>query len=68
VTFHRNGVATKVKSSKAIPTFDDTVTDRYWSSLNPMASTKVAGWGTQISVLDTSKNGDQMTVKVSVKK
>jgi immune inhibitor A len=68
VTFHHNGVATKVKSQKAIPTFDDTDPNRYWSSLNPMASTKVAGWGTQISVLDTSKNGDQMTVKVSVKK
>ena len=68
VTFHRNGVATKVKSQKAIPTFDDTDPNRYWSSLNPMASTKVAGWGTQISVLDTSRNGDQMTVKVSVKK
>jgi len=29
-----------------------------------MASTKVAGSGTQISVLSTSTNGDQMSVQV----
>ena len=68
VTFHRNGVATVVASQPAIPTFDDTVVNRYWSSLNPMASTKVAGTGTSISVVDTSKQGDQMIVNVAFKK
>lgn len=68
VTFHRNGVASVVASQPAIPTFDDSNPDRYWSSLNPKASTKVAGSGTQISVVDTSKQGDQMTVNVTFKK
>ncbi|HEX7535380.1 MAG TPA: immune inhibitor A domain-containing protein [Dermatophilaceae bacterium] len=68
VTFHRNGVAKVVPSQRAIPTFDDKNPDRYWSVLNPMASTKVAGSGTKISVLDTSSNGDQMTVSVNFKK
>jgi len=68
VTFHRNGVASVVRSQKAIPTFDDTKVDRYWSVLNPKASTKVAGSGTKITVLDTSRNGDQLTVGVTFKK
>jgi immune inhibitor A len=68
VTFHRNGVAKVVLSQHAVPTFDDKNPDRYWSSLNPMASTKVAGTGTKISVLDTSMNGDQMTVSVGFTK
>ncbi len=68
VTFHRNGVATVVPSQPAIPTFDDSDPNRYWSALNPWASTKVAGSGTQISVVDTSKQGDQMIVNVTFKK
>jgi len=68
VTFHRLGVATVVASQPAIPTFDDTNVDGYWSALNPMASTKVAGTGTSISVVDTSKQGDQMIVNVAFKK
>ncbi|MEP7016402.1 MAG: protease, partial [Actinomycetota bacterium] len=68
VTFHRNGVATVVASQPAIPTFDDTNPDAYWSSLNPMASTKVAGSGTSITVVSTGTNGDQMLVNVAFKK
>ena len=54
-------------SQPAIPTFDDSDPNRYWSVLNPMASTKVAGAGVKISVLDTSANGDQMLVQVTSK-
>jgi len=67
VTFHRNGVPAVVPSQPAIPTFDDSDPNRYWTALNPMASTKVAGSGTKISVLSTSANGDQMTVQVRTK-
>jgi len=67
VTFHRLGVPTVVASQPAIPTFDDTEPNRYWSALNPMASTKVAGSGTKISVLSTSTNGDSMLVNVAFK-
>ena len=68
VTFHRLGVATVVASQPAIPMFDDTNVDRYWSALNPMASTKVAGLGTTITVVDTSTNGDAMLVNVAFKR
>jgi immune inhibitor A len=68
VTFHRDGIAAVVPSQRAIPTFDDKNPDRYWSALNPLASTKVAGSGTKISVLNTSRNGDQMTVSASFKR
>jgi len=68
VVFHRNGVATVVPSHRAIPTFDDTNINRYWSALNPLGSTKVAGSGTKMTVDDTSRNGDEMTVNVSFKK
>ena len=67
VTFHRLGVATVVASQPAIPTFDDSDPNRYWSSDNPWASTKVAGSGTKISVVDTSKQGDQLIVNVTFK-
>jgi immune inhibitor A len=68
VTFHPCGVATVVPRQKAIPTFDDTNPDRYWSALNPMASTKVAGLGTKIIVVDTSMNGDEMLLHVGFKR
>jgi len=67
VTFHRNGVATVVPSQRAIPTFNDSDPNRYWSKFNPLGSTKVAGSGTSISVVDTSTNGDQMLVNVAFK-
>ena len=64
MTFHRNGVATVVPSSKGIPTFDDSVVDRYWSSKNPWNSTKVAGSGTSLTVSKTSDGGNELQVKV----
>jgi len=67
VTFHRNGVPSVVASQPAIPTFDDTDPNRYWSSLNPKASIKVAGSGTKLSVLSTSTDGDQMAVQVTTR-
>ena len=67
VTFHRLGVPTVVASQPAIPIFNDTDPNRYWSGLNPMASTKVAGSGTQIAVVGTSTNGDQLSVEVTTR-
>jgi immune inhibitor A len=67
VTFHRLGVAIVVPSQPAIATFNDTDPNLYWSALNPMASTKVAGTGTKITVMGTSTTGDQLTVQVTTK-
>ena len=67
VTFHRNGVETLVPSTAGIATFDDSVMDRYWSSLNPWASTKVAGSGTTMTVAKTADGGNELQVKVAFK-
>jgi immune inhibitor A len=67
VSFHRNGVETVVPSRPAIPTFDDSDVNRYWSSANPWASTKVAGSGTTMTVAKTSDGGNELQVKVSFK-
>ncbi|MGW5238101.1 immune inhibitor A domain-containing protein [Monashia sp. NPDC004114] len=67
VTFHRNGVATDVPSSPAIPTFDDSDPNRYWSADNPGASTKVAGSGTTMTVAKTVDGGNELQVKVQFK-
>lgn len=64
VTFHSDGVAEKVPSSRGIPTFDDSDPNRYWSSDNPWSSTKVAGSGTTIRVLAEQSHKDQMVVQV----
>ncbi|EWT01699.1 protease [Intrasporangium oryzae NRRL B-24470] len=67
VTFHRNGVATEVPSSPAIPTFDDSNPTAYWTSLNPWASTKVAGSGTTMTVAKTVDGGNELQVMVKFK-
>ena len=67
VTFHRNGIPTAVPSSPAIPTFDDSDPNRYWSSANPWASTKVAGSGTTMTVSKTTDGGNELQVKVKFK-
>ncbi|WP_374969541.1 immune inhibitor A domain-containing protein [Terrabacter sp. BE26] len=67
VTFHRNGVATKVPSQPAIPTFDDRDPNRYWTADNPWASTKVAGSGTTMTVAKTRQGGNELEVKVDFK-
>ncbi len=65
VTFHRNGVATVVPSSPAIPVFDDSNPDRYWSAKNPMNSVKVAGTGTSMAVTHTRDGGNELQVHVA---
>ncbi|GAB3870468.1 immune inhibitor A domain-containing protein [Terrabacter terrigena] len=64
VTFHRNGTALAVPSQPAIATFDDRDPNRYWSSANPWASTKVAGSGTTMTVRKTVDGGNELQVQV----
>lgn len=64
VTFHRNGVPLIMPSRPGIPTFDDRDPMKYWDPANPMASTKVAGSGTRITVEGTKSGGDVLEIKV----
>ncbi len=50
-------------SNAGIPTFDDTNPDAYWSSANPLSSTKVAGHGVKATV--TGDSGGVLTVSVT---
>ncbi|KRE38016.1 protease [Janibacter sp. Soil728] len=65
VTFHNAGIPQTVPSSKGITTFDDSDPDRYWSAENPWSSTKVAGSGTSIKVLDEKKDGMKLRVQAA---
>ena len=67
VSFHRNGVETVVPSQPAMPTFDDSDVNRYWSSANKLGSTKVAGSGTTMTVTKTRDGGDELQVMVKFK-
>jgi len=68
VTFHHNGTPVTVPSQPAIPVFDDTNPDRYWSADNPYSSVKVAGAGVKLKVLvDFEGLVNVMTVKVTTK-
>ncbi|WP_404347702.1 immune inhibitor A [Phycicoccus jejuensis] len=67
VTFHKNGSASTVPSSKGIATFDDSNPTKYWSSINPWNSTKVAGSGTTMTVKKSKNGGRTLMVKVAFK-
>jgi immune inhibitor A len=49
-------------SNAGIPTFDDSVPDRYWSSADPMNSVKVAGHGVNVTV--TGDKGTDLAISV----
>ena len=51
-------------SNAGIPTFNDSVTDRYWSAANPLSSALVAGHGVNITVTSQTTNGP-LSVTVS---
>jgi immune inhibitor A len=68
VTFHHNGVPLRVESQRAIPTFNDTNPNTYWSDANPMNSVKVAGSGTSITVANTMSRGNEMNLQVRFRK
>jgi immune inhibitor A len=55
-------VAACAPSNAGIPTFDDSVADRYWSSANPQNSVKVAGHGVQVTV--TGASGSDLAISV----
>lgn len=66
VTFHRNGVPVTIQKQAAIPTFDDTDANKYWTADNPWNSVKVAGTGTKVTVAKTTKGGNEMELKITV--
>ena len=64
VTFHLKGVATRVPSHRAIPSFFDLDPKKYWTADNPQNSVQVAGTGTRITVAGTSNQAQDMDLRV----
>ncbi|MEU6093286.1 immune inhibitor A domain-containing protein [Streptomyces sp. NPDC047079] len=63
ITLHSNGVATKIKSQRGVPVFDDHK-GTYYSSETPYASVKVPDTHTKIRLLRQTRNGSVLTVAV----
>ncbi len=64
VKFHSDGVTEKVRRQRAIPVFNDSNPNRYWTADNPLNSTKVAGSGTEIRVVLEQQRKGEMMVEV----
>jgi len=64
VTLHREAETLDIPSRRGVTVFDDSDVDNYWNPENPYHSTKVAGTGTTISVLDSKEKSGAMTIKV----
>lgn len=62
-TLHRQGTTLDFPKQDGVPVFDDSVTDAYWSPLNPTGSVQVAGTGTQIVVKGAKADGLRLQVK-----
>jgi len=73
ISLHREVAATggtqsttlKVGAQAAQPVFDDTDPNRYYDPANPQGSTKVAGTGTRIRVVNSNDGKGEMTVQVN---
>lgn len=65
VTFHRYGAPVTVPSRPAVPVFNDSNPDAYWSAKNPQNSVKVAGNGTQIVVKQENTRTNQVLLKIT---
>ncbi|MBC9956973.1 immune inhibitor A [Yimella sp. cx-51] len=61
-TLHRNGVPLNLPSRPAVRTFNDSDPNRYYDPANKLASVKVAGSGTSITVKSQSPNGMKLDI------
>ncbi|PZH06959.1 protease [Streptomyces sp. NTH33] len=63
ITLHKAGVATKIKSSKGVPVFNDH-TSTYWDPANPGGSVKVTDTNTKIKITKEAKDGSTIEIEV----
>ncbi|WP_460468962.1 immune inhibitor A domain-containing protein [Calidifontibacter terrae] len=62
-TLHRAGVPTSVPSQAPVSVFDDSDANAYYTTDNKYGSTKVAGSGTKITVLNQLANSMQLKIQ-----
>ncbi|MGH8793880.1 MAG: immune inhibitor A domain-containing protein [Stackebrandtia sp.] len=65
LTLHRDGEPTTFDSQSAVPVFDDSDPDAYWSEDLPGSSVKVAGEGVKIKVVFDGGKFSPMIVKIT---
>ncbi|MFH8340302.1 immune inhibitor A domain-containing protein [Streptomyces sp. AM6-12] len=63
ITLHKADVATKIKSSRGVPVFNDHTSD-YYDPANPSGAVKVTDTNTKISIVHEAKDGSTISVKV----
>ncbi|MEU8968708.1 immune inhibitor A domain-containing protein [Streptomyces monashensis] len=63
ITLHQSGVATKIKSQKGVPVFDDH-TGTYYDPANPTGGVKVTDTNTKIKITKQAKNGSTIELEV----
>ncbi|WEO97147.1 immune inhibitor A domain-containing protein [Streptomyces sp. FXJ1.172] len=63
ITLHRSGVATRIKSQKGVPVFNDH-TSTYYDPANPTGGVKVTDTNTKIKIIKQAGNGSTIELEV----
>ncbi|OIK24581.1 immune inhibitor A domain-containing protein [Streptomyces malaysiense] len=63
LTLHKADVATRIKSSRGVPVFNDHTSD-YYDPANPAGGVKVTDTNTKISIVREARDGSTISVKV----
>ncbi|WP_019065928.1 immune inhibitor A domain-containing protein [Streptomyces hokutonensis] len=63
VTLHKADVATKIKSQRGVPVFDDG-RSTYYDTSNPTAGVKITDTNTRIKIVKESLNGSTISLQV----
>ncbi|MGR6970682.1 immune inhibitor A domain-containing protein [Streptomyces cynarae] len=63
ITLHKEGVATKIKSSKGVSVFNDH-TSTYYDASNPAAGVKITDTNTKIKIIKQGVNGSTIELEV----
>ncbi|MET9078717.1 immune inhibitor A domain-containing protein [Streptomyces sp. NPDC004232] len=63
ITLHQSGVATRIKSQKGVPVFDDH-TGTYYDPANPTGGVKVTDTNTRIKITKQARNGSTIELEV----
>ncbi|MFF0113856.1 immune inhibitor A domain-containing protein [Streptomyces prasinus] len=64
ITLHKNGVATKIRSSKGVPVFNDRA-HTYYDETNPGGGVKITDTNTKIKIVKEARDGSTIHLEVS---
>ncbi|MBV7698921.1 immune inhibitor A domain-containing protein [Streptomyces sp. TRM70350] len=63
ITLHKDGVATKIRSSRGVPVFNDHIST-YYDPANPTSGVKITDTNTKIKIVKEARNGSTIEVEV----